>query len=131
MPVKGEGGQADGRRSGVENSGLRRTSRGTREGKRYTPIWYMDYSWYMSLKRTNVYADPEDLAIIKEAAKRRGISEAEIIRQGIHLAAMANRVWDEPLFSRSFEGPGRTPSKAEVRDTVADAVRETDSGTAA
>ncbi|WP_330306032.1 MULTISPECIES: CopG family transcriptional regulator [unclassified Streptomyces] len=86
----------------------------------------------MSMKRTNVYADPEDLAIIKEAAKRRGISEAEIIRQGIHLAAMANRVWDEPLFSRTFEGSGRTPSKVEVRDAVADAVgRETDSGTAA
>ncbi|MGX1912634.1 ribbon-helix-helix domain-containing protein [Streptomyces phaeochromogenes] len=88
----------------------------------------------MSMKRTNVYADPEDLAIIKEAARRRGISEAEIIRHGIHLAAMANRVWDEPLFSRTFEGAGRTPSKADVRDTVADAVhRETDPepGTAA
>jgi hypothetical protein len=88
----------------------------------------------MSMKRTNVYADPEDLAIIKKAAKRRGISEAEIIRQGIHLAAMANRVWDEPLFSRTFEGPGRTQSKAEVRDTVADAVRresESGSGTTA
>lgn len=84
------------------------------------------------MKRTNVYADPEDLAIIKEAAKRRGISEAEIIRQGIHLAAMANRVWDEPLFSRTFEGAGRTPSKYEVRDAVADAVcRETGTGTAA
>ncbi|MFF0012561.1 CopG family transcriptional regulator [Streptomyces sp. NPDC005374] len=83
----------------------------------------------MSMKRTNVYADPEDLAIIKEAAKRRGISEAEIIRQGIHLAAMANRVWDEPLFSRTFEGPGLTLSKPEVRDTVAEAVRrETGSG---
>jgi hypothetical protein len=94
----------------------------------------MDYAWYMSMKRTNVYADPEDLAIIKEAARRRGISEAEIIRHGIHLAAMANRVWDEPLFSRTFEGAGRTTSKAEVRDTVADAVRrETDPepGTAA
>lgn len=82
----------------------------------------MDYLWYMSMKRTNVYADPEDLAIIKEAARRRGISEAEIIRQGIHLAAMANRVWDEPLFSRTFAGPGRTVSKAGVRDAVADAV---------
>ncbi|MFF7766838.1 CopG family transcriptional regulator [Streptomyces massasporeus] len=83
----------------------------------------------MSMKRTNVYADPEDLAIIKEAAKRRGISEAEIIRQGIHLAAMANRVWDEPLFSRTFEGPGQTLSKSEVRDTVTEAVRrETGSG---
>ncbi len=84
------------------------------------------------MKRTNVYADPEDLAIIKEAAKRRGISEAEIIRQGIHLAAMANRVWDEPLFSRTFAGPGRTLAKDDVRDVVADAAqRETDSGTAA
>jgi hypothetical protein len=89
----------------------------------------MCYRWYMSMKRTNVYADPEDLAIIKEAAKRRGISEAEIIRQGVHLAAMANRVWDEPLFSRTFTGSGRTPSKTEVRDAVADAVkRETESG---
>jgi len=84
------------------------------------------------MKRTNVYADPEDLAIIKEAAKRRGISEAEIIRQGIHLAAMANRVWDEPLFSRTFRGAGRTPGKRDVRDAVADAVRrETGTGTAA
>ena len=66
----------------------------------------------MSMKRTDVYADPEDLAIIKEAAKRRGISEAEIIRQGIHLAAMANRAWDEPLFSRTFDGSDRTSPKA-------------------
>ncbi len=95
---------------------------------------YMDYPWYMAMKRTNVYADPEDLAIIKEAASRRGISEAEIIRQGIHLAAMANRVWDEPLFSRTFSGAGRTPSKEDVRDAVADAVRretDTDPGAAA
>lgn len=75
------------------------------------------------MKRTNVYADPEDLAIIKEAAARRGISEAEIIRQGIHLAAMANRVWDEPLFSRTFHGPGRTVSREDVRNTVADAAQ--------
>jgi hypothetical protein len=86
----------------------------------------------MSKKRTNVYADPEDLALIKEAAKRRGVSEAEIIRQGIHLAAMANRVWDEPLCSRTFEGTGRTPARRDLRDTVADAVgRETGTGSAA
>jgi hypothetical protein len=92
----------------------------------------MYWPWYMSMKRTNVYADAEDLAIIKEAARRRGISEVEIIRQGIHLAAMANRVWDEPLFSRTFAGPGRIPTKDEVRDAVADAVRhDTDPGDAA
>jgi hypothetical protein len=86
----------------------------------------------MAMKRTNVYADPEDLAIIKEAAKRRGISEAEIIRQGIHLAAMANRVWDEPFFSRTFKGSERPITKDDVRNAVADAVqRESESGTAA
>ncbi|MGW2210646.1 hypothetical protein [Streptomyces sp. NPDC001781] len=82
-------------------------------------------------RRNGCFADL-DLAIIKEAAKRRGISEAEIIRQGIHLAAMANRVWDEPLFSRTFRGAGRTPGRRDVRDAVADAVRrETGTGTAA
>lgn len=86
----------------------------------------------MSRVRTNVYADPEDLALIKEAARRRGVSEAEIIREGIHLAAMANRVWDEPLFSRTFEGPGRTTTRNEVRDAVADSVgEETETGRAA
>lgn len=35
------------------------------------------------MKRGNVYADAEDLTIVKEAAKRRGMSEAEIIRLGI------------------------------------------------
>ena len=74
----------------------------------------------MSMQRTNVYANSEDLAIIKEAARRRGVSEAEIIREGIHLAAMANRVWDEPLFSRTFHGSGRTPTKGEVREAVAE-----------
>ncbi len=70
----------------------------------------------MSMKRTNVYADPEDLALIKEAARRRGIPEAEIIREGIHLAAMAHRVWDEPLAWPTFERcdeerPHRRPSE--------------------
>ncbi|MDX6331258.1 MAG: hypothetical protein QOI83_3641, partial [Streptomycetaceae bacterium] len=39
----------------------------------------------MALKRTMVYADPDDLATIKEAARREGVSEAEIIREAIHL----------------------------------------------
>ncbi|MEW2316921.1 CopG family transcriptional regulator [Streptomyces bauhiniae] len=51
----------------------------------------------MALKRTNVYADDGDLALIKEAAARLGLSEAEIIREGIHRIALAHRVWDEPF----------------------------------
>ncbi|MEV6984671.1 CopG family transcriptional regulator [Sphaerisporangium sp. NPDC051017] len=78
----------------------------------------------MSMKRTNVYADPEDLALIKEAAKQRGVSEAEIIREGIHLAAMANRVWDEPFDWPTFDGGGAPATKDEVTATVARSVVE-------
>ncbi|HCA87162.1 MAG TPA: CopG family transcriptional regulator [Streptomyces sp.] len=74
----------------------------------------------MSMKRTNVYADPEDLALIKEAARRRNISEAEIIREGIHLAAMANRVWDEPLDWPTFDGSGEPVAGEDVTRAVAD-----------
>ncbi len=35
----------------------------------------------------------------------------------------ANERLREPLFSRSFEGPGSIPSKEDVRDAVADAVQ--------
>lgn len=56
----------------------------------------------MSLKRTMVYADPDDLAIIKEAAARTQTSEAEIIREGIHLAALRVRRRSEPLRLRRF-----------------------------
>ncbi|WP_327682861.1 ribbon-helix-helix protein, CopG family [Kitasatospora sp. NBC_00458] len=53
----------------------------------------------MSLKRTTVYVESEDLAVIKEAAAREGRAEAEIIREAIHLAAMSKRTWTEPFFS--------------------------------
>jgi hypothetical protein len=78
------------------------------------------YSWYMSLRRTNVYADIADLILIKEAAARLGVSEAEIIREGIHLAAMSSRVWDDPLAWPTFEGPGVPALGDEVTRTIAD-----------
>jgi hypothetical protein len=73
----------------------------------------------MSLKRTNVYADAEDLARIKDAAARRGVPEAEIIREGIHLAAMSSRVWDEPMDWPTFDGDGTPALRDEVTRTVA------------
>jgi hypothetical protein len=73
----------------------------------------------MSFKRTNVYADPEDLALIKEIAVRRGVPEAEIIREGIHLAAMSNRVWDGPFDWPTFEGTGEIATTERVTDVVA------------
>jgi hypothetical protein len=78
----------------------------------------------MSLKRTNVYADPDDLALIKEIAARRGVPEAEIIREGIHLAAMSNRVWDDSLDWPTFEGTGATATKAQVTTAVARAAAD-------
>lgn len=80
----------------------------------------MYYDRYMPLRRTNVYADSDDLQLIKEAAARRGIPEAEIIREGIHLAAMSTRVWDEPLNWPTFEGSGAPALSDEVTQAVAD-----------
>jgi hypothetical protein len=70
----------------------------------------------MARKRTTVFADENDLAILKAAAVRRGIAEAELIRDAIHLAAMANRTWDEPFFSHTYasEHGERRPGVGEV-----------------
>jgi hypothetical protein len=73
----------------------------------------------MSLRRTNVYADEADLMLIKEAAARRGVPEAEIIREGIHLAAMSSRVRDEPLDWPAFDGPGTPAMGDEVTTAIA------------
>lgn len=77
----------------------------------------------MPMQRTNVYADPEDLARIKEVARHRGVAEAEIIREGLHLAAMSNRVWDEPLDWPTFEGSGEPVPGEEITATIADDAR--------
>lgn len=84
----------------------------------------MYYPWYMSLRRTNVYADAADLMLIKEAAARRGVPEAEIIREGIHLAAMSSRVWDESLDWPAFDGPGTSALGDEVTRTIAQHLTE-------
>jgi hypothetical protein len=75
----------------------------------------------MALKRTNVYAEEEDLALLKEAARRRGVPEAELIREGIHRMALATRVWDEPFIDdeETFDLGGPI-----TRDEIRAAVRE-------
>ncbi|MFE6599975.1 hypothetical protein ACFU9O_10730 [Streptomyces albidoflavus] len=35
---------------------------------------------------------------------------------------------NDPVFSRTYAGPGRTPTRDEVRDTVADAVLSESAG---
>ncbi|MBA2949483.1 ribbon-helix-helix protein, CopG family [Streptomyces himalayensis] len=56
----------------------------------------------MTMKRTMVYADADDMAVIKQAAARQGISEAEIIREALHLAALRYRRRERPLGLRRF-----------------------------
>lgn len=76
------------------------------------------------MQRTNVYADPEDLAQIKENARKLGISEAEIIRRGIKLAAMETRVWDDDLDFPTFDSDGSPITKQAIRDAVAERAGE-------
>ncbi|MFE1962580.1 hypothetical protein [Streptomyces sp. NPDC059479] len=68
----------------------------------------------MALKRIDVYVDEADLALIKDAATRLGVPEAEIIREGIHRIALAHRVRDEPFVTdeETFDlgGPGAKDS---------------------
>ncbi|MFE3143812.1 CopG family transcriptional regulator [Streptomyces scopuliridis] len=75
----------------------------------------------MALKRTNVYADDSDLALIKEAAARLGVSEAEIIREGIHRIALAHRTWDEPFVTddETFDLGGPVTAE-DIRAAVTD-----------
>lgn len=75
----------------------------------------------MTLKKTTVMVDEEDLRIIKEAAAREGRPESEYIREGLHIAAMRARRWsgdwDIPAFD--FGGP---VTEDDVREAVGDAI---------
>jgi hypothetical protein len=49
-----------------------------------------------------------------------GVPEAQVIREGIHLAAtMGNRVWDGSLDWLTFEGCGDPATSDEVTEAVA------------
>ncbi len=80
----------------------------------------------MALKRTNVYAEDSDLLLIKEAARRLGVPEAEIIREGIHRIALAHRVWDEPFVSdeETFDLGAAPVDEDEIRAAVSDGYAE-------
>jgi hypothetical protein len=56
------------------------TARSSRTGQRLAPCPDMDVCQhrYMPLKRTSVYADAEDPALIKKIAARRGAPDAQL-----------------------------------------------------
>ncbi|GAA1848770.1 CopG family transcriptional regulator [Myceligenerans crystallogenes] len=61
--------------------------------------WHVcqSYHMFMAMRRTTVYLDDADLQELKATAAARGVSEAELIREGVRLAVNRNRVWDEPM----------------------------------
>ncbi|MBU3067408.1 CopG family transcriptional regulator [Nocardia sp. NEAU-G5] len=70
----------------------------------------------MPLERTTVYADADDLALIKDAAAHGDVSEIEIIRNAIHLAAMRVQRRSAPLHLRRFDSGD--PAFAERVDAI-------------
>lgn len=59
-------------------------------------VW-QTYHTVMAMRRTTVYLEDSDLQDLKSTAAARGVSEAELIREGVRLTLMHNRVWDEPM----------------------------------
>lgn len=57
----------------------------------------------MVMKRTTVFAEEDDLAVLRAAAESQGVTEAELVRRAIHLAALAERRWEEPFFRSTYE----------------------------
>jgi hypothetical protein len=77
----------------------------------------------MSLKKTTVLVDEEDLAVIKEAAAREGRPESLYFREAFHLAALRARRWDD-----EWEIPrmdfGHSVSPDEIHQAVNDGVAD-------
>ena len=49
----------------------------------------------MTLKKTTVMVDEEDLKAIKEVAAREGRPESEYFREAFHIVALRDRRWSE------------------------------------
>lgn len=66
-----------------------------------------------------MYAEADDLDVIKAAAAREGVSEAEIIRDAIHRAALAKRTWDQPIQWTVHHGDGTLAREDSLDDVFA------------
>ncbi|MFD2619569.1 CopG family transcriptional regulator [Streptomyces chumphonensis] len=79
----------------------------------------------MSLKKTTVMVDEDDLLAIKEAAAREGRTESEYFREAFHIAALRTRRWDEDgdIPQLDFGGP---VSAEEIHRSVSDAMAESE-----
>lgn len=77
----------------------------------------------MTLKKTTVMVEEEDLRAIKEAAERDGRPEAEYFREAFHIAALRSRRWDEDWEIPSFDFGGPV-SAEDIDEAVGNAVAD-------
>lgn len=77
----------------------------------------------MTLKKTTVMVEEEDLRAVKEAAEREGRPEAEYFREAFHIAALRSRRWDDDwdIPSLDFGGP---VSAEDIDKAVGDGVAD-------
>jgi hypothetical protein len=77
----------------------------------------------MTLRKTTVMVDADDLELIKEAATREGRPESEYFREAFHIAAMRTRRWGDQWDIPTFDlgGPIR---EDDIKQAVADAVAQ-------
>ncbi|MGA4979309.1 CopG family transcriptional regulator [Streptomyces cinereoruber] len=63
-------------------------------------------------------ADPADIEALNSIARETGLSPAQMIRDAIHKAVLAHRVWDTPFFDEPFtsslRGEGTVPALFET-----------------
>jgi hypothetical protein len=72
----------------------------------------------MSTRRTDTDADEAD-ALVEQAAARRGVPEAETIREGPRPPAMSTWVWGERLAWPTYAGSGEPVTREEITRAVA------------
>lgn len=74
----------------------------------------------MAYRRTTVVLAPEDERALREASRAQGLSQSEVIREGIRLVAGRHRRRRGPALG------WLRLSRAELREILAEDVRETD-----
>ncbi len=74
----------------------------------------------MTLKKTTVMVDEDDLAMVKEAAAREGRPESEYFREAFHIAALRTRRWPGEWDIPTLDF-GRPVTADEIHRTVAEA----------
>lgn len=67
----------------------------------------------MSVRRTTVTADADDLAVLEAEARRRGVPLSQVLREGVAWQAEALRAERRPRFGVGRGEPGLSTTSVE------------------